>query len=415
MTIKREKVDYILFLMAFFITAMANAITISNITLVLATLITLFFFIKRGYKVDKAFIYFSIVYFIIVGLYLIKFGYLDPRTGREYIKFIYGYILIKILWRNLIPFFTKTVYILALISLPLYLLQLYDYDMMRSIIGILEHNFSFLDYRDNWYENLFVFTLNDNGMYRNSGFAWEPKGFGTFLVLALFFRLIQNKFKLIDKEVLVYVLALITTFSTASISLLFFTVLPFYLHNKKVSYKIISSILLFPIIIYIFTNSEFLEKKIVNEYKTKDEYVAFITDPRTDIESRSLGRFGSLIVDFMDVKKEPLIGYGNQKFERTQFSIAGVKLVRVNGLSDYMAKYGLIGVLFLLIVLFKTSKRLGKIYNFKGGYWFIIGILLMNFASALLFSPIFLMFQFFPFISLKPSKKNGVMIDEKNN
>jgi hypothetical protein len=401
MVIKREKVDYILFLMAFFITAMANAITISNVTLILAAFITLYFFIKRGYKFDKAFIYFSLTYLVILAIYLVKFGYLDLRTGREYIKFLYGYILIKMIWRNLIPYFTKTVYILALISFPFYILQLYDYEIAKSIVGIFEHHIAFMDMREDWYENIFVFTLNDNGMFRNSGFAWEPKGFGTFLVIAMFFRLIENKFKLIDKRIIVYLIASITTFSTATLSIIFFSVIPFYLYNKKVSYKIISSIVMFPIILLVFTKADFLEKKIINEYNTKDEYVEYIYDRRTDIQSRSLGRFGSLIVDFMDFKKEPLVGYGNQKFERTQFSAGGVKLVRVNGLSDYMAKYGIVGIVFLLMTLSITFKQFGKIYRFKGWYWIVIGILLINFASALFFSPLYMMFIFFSFFNKK--------------
>lgn len=401
MKIKREKIDYFLFIMAFLITAMANAVTISNITLVLAAAITLYFFLKRGYKFDKAFIYFSVIFLGIVGIYLIKFGYINPRTGREYIKFLYGYILIKMLWRNFIPYFTKTVYILALISLPLYLLQLYNYDLMKSIIGVLEHHIPLMDMREDWYENLFVFTLNDNGMLRNSGFAWEPKGFGTFLDLAVFFRLIENRFKLIDRRIIVYVIALITTFSTASLSILFFTAIPFYLHNTKVSYKIIAGVIVVPIIIITFFNAKFLKDKILNEYNTRSEYVAFVTDTRTDIKSRSLGRFGSLIIDFMDVKKEPLLGYGNQKFKRTQFSVSGVKLVRVNGLSDYMAKYGLIGSIFLLVVLSKSFKRFSNLYRFKGSIWILLGVLLINFASALFFSPLYMMLIFFPFIKTK--------------
>jgi len=396
MTIKREKTDYILFLMAFFITAMANAITISNITLVLAAFITFYFFRSRGHKFDKAFLYFSLIYLAILAIYLIKFGYLDPRTGREYIKFFYGYILIKLIWRNLFPYFTKTVYILALISFPFYVLQLYDYDLAKSIVGIFEHNIPLMDMREEWYENIFVFTLNDNGMFRNSGFAWEPKGFGTFLVLAMFFRLIQNRFKLLDRQIIVYFIAAITTLSTATLSIIFFAVIPFYLHNKKVSYKMISGIIIIPAIVITFFQADFLEKKIMNEFNTRDEYVGYITDKRKDIESRSLGRFGSFLVDFIDFKKEPILGYGNQKFERTMFSVSGVKLVRVNGLSDYMAKYGIIGIIFLLVTLSITFKYYAKLYKFKGSFWIVFGLLLINFGSAIFFSPLYMMFLFFP-------------------
>ena len=269
--------------------------------------------------------------------------------------------------------------------------------MMKSIVGIIEHNVPALDYRGNWYENIFIFTLNDNGMYRNSGFAWEPKGFGTFLTLAMFFRLIENRFRLLDKYMIVYIIAMITTFSTATFVVFFLSVVPFYIFNKTSAYKVISASLLLPIIVVTFFKADFLQKKIIYEYESKDKYVAFVQDYRTDMQSRSLGRFGSFIIDWMDVKKEPLFGYGEQKYERTQFSVSGVHLVHVNGFSDFMAKYGAIGMIFLFTTLFLTFKLCSIIYEFSGWYFIPIGILLTSFASAILFYPIYQMFYFFPF------------------
>ncbi len=405
--------DYFLFLVGFFITATANAITISNITVVSAALFTAYIFFLRGYEIDKAFIYFTIAYIAINVIYLIKFGYVDLRAVREYLRFLHAYMLIKMIWRNFIPYFTKTVYVLSLISLPLYLLQLYDYEMMKSIIGIVEHNVPILDYREDWYENLMIFTLNDNGMFRNSGFAWEPKGFGTFLTLAMFLRLIENRFRLIDKYMLVYLIATITTFSTATLSVVFFAVFPFYIFNKPASYKIVSAAVIVPIMAVAFIKADFLEKKIIHEYETRNKYVAFVQDKRTDMESRSLGRFGSFIIDFMDLKKEALLGYGEQKNERTQYSISGVHLVHVNGFSDFMAKYGIIGMLFLFITLFITFKQWSIIYEFKAWYWIVIGILATSFASAILFYPIYLMFMFFPFFK-KGEEAQKVSFDYEN-
>ena len=397
MIVRQEKMDYFLFLLGFFITATANTITISNITVVFAALFTLYIFVTRGYEFDKAFLYFTAAYMVILVIYIIKFGYLDFRSFREYFRILHGYLLIKLLWKKFIPYFTKTVYVLSIISLPLYILQLLDYDMMRTIIGVIDHNIPALDYRDDWYENILIFTLNDNGIYRNSGFAWEPKGFGTFLTLAMFFRLIENRFQLIDKYMIVYIIAMITTFSTATFSVFFFTVVPFYILNKPPAYKIISVLLIVPVIVVTFFQAEFLQKKIVHEYETKDKYVAFVQDDRTDMKSRSLGRFGSLIIDYMDLKREPLFGYGEQKYERTQFSVSGVHLVHVNGFSDFMAKYGIVGMVFLFTTLFLTFKQWSVIYSFKGWYFIPLGILLTSFASAILFYPIYQMLLFFPF------------------
>jgi len=401
MKLNSVQVNYSLFLLAFFVTAKGNIIAIHSITMVFLLTVTLYFFVKRGFKVDKAFVWFSLVYLVILAAYFIKFGYLDFRTGLEYIKFFHAYILIKMIWQDFGRFLTKTVYVLAIISLPLYFLQLYDYQTMKLVIGIFERTVPLLDYRDEWYENLIIFTLNDNGMYRNSGFAWEPKGFGVFLCMALFFQLINNNFKLLDRRIFVYLAALVTTFSTASILVLFFAVLPFYIRNKKPIYGTASLIIFAPLAIIAFLNLDFLQAKVIDEFNTREKYTSYVDDTKFDGETRSLGRFGSFLVDYADVQKEPIFGYGNQSSKRTMLSANDVKLVRVNGFSDFMAKYGVVGVLFLFAALRFAFKRYEVFYNFSGGYWIIIGVLMISFASAILFTPIFLMLLFFPFVKLQ--------------
>ena len=398
MKLNRVQVDYLLFLLAFFVTAKGNIIAIHSMTMVLLLIVTLYFFVKRGYKVDKAFVWFSLVYLSILVVYFIKFGYLDPRTGLEYIKFFHAYILIKMIWQHIGRFLTKTVYVLAIISLPLYFLQLYDYQTMKLVIGILERTVPILDYRNGWYENLIIFTLNDLGMYRNSGFAWEPKGFGVFLCMALFFQLISNNFKLRDRRIFVYLVALVTTFSTASILVLFFAILPFYIHNKKPIYGTVMLIMFAPLVVMAFLNLDFLQTKVIEEFNDRDKFVSYVDDTKFYGKTRSLGRFGSFLVDYADFQKEPLFGYGNQSSKRTMLSVNNVKLVRVNGFSDFMAKYGVVGVLFLFVALTLTFKRYAVFYNFSGGTWIIFGVIMISFASAILFTPIFLMFLFLPFV-----------------
>jgi len=395
--VRQEKMDYTLFLIGFFITASANAITVSNAFLVFAFFLTAYIFLSRGYEIDIAFVYFVIAYLAMTVIYYIKFGYIDFRTFRALIRAIYAYFLIKMIWKKFIPYFTKTVYVLAIISIPLYFLQLYDYQMMKNIIGILEHNIPFMDYREGWYENLLIFTTHDFGRFRNSGFAWEPKAFGIFLSLAMFFRLIENKFRLIDRYILVYLIAIVTTFSTATLSVLFFAVFPFYIFNKPSIYKIVSVAVLLPVMAISFTKADFLEKKIMHEYNNRYKWVRFVEEKDTEGGKQSLGRFGSFIIDMMDLKKEPLLGYGSQKFARTQYNVSGVRLVHVNGLSDFMVHYGIIGTLFLLITLSITFKQWSIIYDFKGWYWIVIGILATSFGSVIFFYPIFMMFMFFPF------------------
>jgi len=401
MKIKKTTTNYLLTWIVVFITAMGNAITISNITLVVAMLFTMFIFLYRKEKIDRGFIYFTIVYFLILTIYIIKFHYVDLRGFREYIKFIYAYMFIKLVYKDFFRLYTNIVYKLALISLPLYALQLVDYDMMKVFIGVIDHNIPFLDYREGWYENLFFFTLNDNGMFRNSGFAWEPKGFGTFLTLAFMVNLFLNRFKFFDKKNIVYLLAMATTLSTATYVVFLIAVIPFFLLNKKITIKLFAFITALPIIFIIFTQLDFMQKKIINEYMTRDKYVNYVDARGYSGISRSMGRFGSMILDYRDLEKEPFLGYGLYSDKRTMFSVEGVKLVRVNGLSDFTAKFGLIGLLFLIIGLFKSFKSISKQFRFKGYYMIPISILLTSFGSAILLTPMYLGLLFYFLVANK--------------
>jgi len=399
--IRKETINTALVWTVVFITGAANAITVSNTTLTVAMLLTVFIFFKRNLKIDRFFVIFTAVYFSIYLIHILKFDYVDFRELREFIKIVYAYAFVKLVHDKFFHIYVNLIYALALISLPLYVFQLIDYNAMKSIIGIVEHNISFLDYRDDWYENIFIFTVNDNAIYRNSGFAWEPKGFGTFLTLAFFIQLFLNGFKFFDKKNIVYLIAIGTTLSTATYGILLLGIIPFYLYNKGASFKVVSSLLIVPVILIAFTQLDFMSDKIVNEYETRDKYVGFVTDKTYEGESRSLGRFGSFIVDYRDFIKEPLIGYGLYSEERTMYSIGGVKLVRVNGFSDFLAKFGLVGMFFLIIYYFHSFKKISFQFNFKGYFIIPISILMTSLGSAILLNPLYLGFIFYGFIKTR--------------
>ena len=411
-------INYLIVLIIVMIGGHANIITISNITLSIAFVFTFFIFLKRNYKFDKIFIIFITIYIIVAISYYFKFGWIDVfRIIREIMKFTYAYIVFKMLKNKFIVYSEDIIYKLALISLPLYLMQLYDFHLMKQIIGIIEHTIPALDYRDNWYENNFIFTLNDRymgageGAWRNSGFAWEPKGFASILSIAIFFNLIINNFKL-NKRLYIMLIALITTFSTAGYIILLFSLVPFYILNTKGSLKIFIFPLAIIISIFVFFNTDRLKNKLISEIMERDKLLSYQYDRNYKGESRSMGRFGSLLLDYYDFKKEPIIGYGVQKSERTMKSIGGVKLVRVNGFSDLLAKYGLLGMIFWIVSLFLSLKKLSNYYKFTGNVFIVSSILMISFGSAIVFNPFFLVI---PFIWMIKKYNVHITKDKKRN
>ena len=206
--------------------------------------------------------------------------------------------------------------------------------------------------------NNIFFTINGDGALRNSGFMWEPKGFASFIVVATIFRLLLNNLVFFDKKIIVFILAIVSTFSTTGI-LSLFLIMIFYFINKKA----IVLLFAFPIFIIlsynVFFKSEIFYKKILYEISLKDEYKMLLTKDDFESDVYSLGRTGSLLVDFNDFIKRPIFGYGFTRENRTQSSY--VKLVRVNGFSDLLAIYGLGIILFfnryyIFLKLLNTKK-----------------------------------------------------------
>ena len=96
-----------------------------------------------------------------------------------------------------------------------------------------------------------------------------------------------------------------TTFSTAGYIMLIVAFSGFLIANKKIklNYIIIIGIMLFGIFI---STSDFIFKKVYDEIYNMENQVNKIYDKRY-FESRSLGRFGSLVIDFNDFnqREEP--------------------------------------------------------------------------------------------------------------
>ena len=380
---KTNKENFFITLLLIFKSTQASVLAFSPITTIIFLIPLLIIFYNRKLKVDRLFINFSIVYFFSLIIYFISFGWLDFFLSVYiYIKFIFAYISIKLVGFSFFKIFQKIVYYGALISIPLFILQLLFYDFMFDIIGIVQHNLNFLSYKNEVFANNFFFTINGYGSsLRNSGFMWEPKGFANILILALIFNLIQTKFKLLNKKMIIYSIALITTFSTAGY-IIYFTLLPlFYTINKTIVVKIFSLIIIVISVFYI-SKLDFMYEKILYESTLFNHHEKLLNSTkRYEKESISLGRVGSLVVDYNDFTKRPIFGYGFQRSERTQSKY--VKLTRVNGFSDILATYGLIGIIFLIYSYNLLFKKLLKLYNLRGKNILLLSIFVIYFASAL--------------------------------
>ncbi len=392
--------NFILTLLLVYNSTYSSIIAFSYYTLIFSLIISSFIFLKNGLKIDSLFYKFTIL-FLFVSIYLfITLPYFDVLlTGYNYLKFLYAYLSIKVIGYNFIKYIVNIAYYGSIISFPFYILQLLNYDLAFNLVGFFQNSFDFLSWRNDQMANNIIFTINSDGALRNSGFMWEPKGFANFVTIAIIFRLFMNNLVLNDKKILVLVLAVISTFSTTGI-LVLFLILTFYFINKK-AIVLLSIFPIFLIISYsLFINSEILYKKILYEISLENEYKMLLDKKDYESDVYSLGRIGSLIVDFNDFLKKPIFGYGFTRENRTQS--AYVKLVRVNGFSDLLAVYGL-GI-FLFFYRYYVFLKLLNTKKYKFLSILLISIICIYFASTLTGHPFWTSLLFLSLVI--PNKNN---------
>jgi len=378
----------------------SSVVAFSPITLILSLLFALYLFIKNKKNIDKLFVNFSLLFFLVnIFLFfsLLKFDIF--LSGYMYLKFLYAYLSIKNIGLDFFKNIVKIGYYGAIISLAFFSFQIINYDFTFKFVGFLQNSFDFLTFRNESFANNILFTVNSSAEFRNSGFMWEPKGFANFLIISIFFQLVIGSFKVFNKKMLIMLIALITTFSTTGFIALF-SLLIFYFLNKNLK----TSLIFFPIFILfssiIFFNSDFLYDKIVYELSLTKEYENLLyqkKDYKDDVYS--LGRTGSFIVDINDLKNRPFFGYGFTRENRTQSDF--VKLIRVNGLSDLLAVYGIVGFILYFYMHHIFLKKMQNQLNFKFAPIILITLIIIYTASTLTSHPLWISFLFLSLVYKK--------------
>ena len=406
-----KKIDFFLVSLILFISAKSNIIAQSYYIVLLAFCLSFAILVYRNITLDNYFIYFSCFYFTFSLFYFFIFNYVDFLYIFYYfILLSYAYLTIKILKYNFFIIYHDIVYFLALISLPLFLAQLLNLDLVFKIIGFFQHNISFLSYNNDNFANNIFFTVDKLGAtIRNSGFAWEPKGFANFLILALIINTNIYKFTF-NKKSMVIIIALFTTFSTVGYFVLCSAFIFYVFANNKVN-KIYSFVFVFFALLVLFLGNNFILEKIRYEIFDVNTQIDKVYDKRF-FEKRSLGRFGSLVIDYNDFIKHPITGYGIQRRDakmkqlRTQSKYNYTKLVRVNGFSDRLASFGIVGIIFYIISIYKGFKKYLNFYNNKGAFFILLIFIMIEFATNLLTDPFWMIFLFL--FLIKPIKNNQI-------
>ncbi|MES2375624.1 MAG: hypothetical protein V4553_03550 [Bacteroidota bacterium] len=306
--------------------------------------------------------------------------------------FLFKYILPSFLFCALLKdkalyYLSKVIIDLAIISIPFFLIQVVAGDALFNIGSALNIPPHVVGYE---YTNFIVFVYIKLHAFQNAGFAWEPGGYGYFLNLGLVLHFMANGFSF-DKRAWWLVIAIVTTLSTtAFIALMLVCLLFFRARGLKMSMLLTVAV---PVIFVAVFQLPFLADKIIETYKYdlhSMENIDFLSKYYIRIgESFPLNRFASLLFIYKTFGAQLIFGVSNI-FTDTQPIFANINIS--NGIFDFCAKFGAIGIIFLwyrAYLFFRVYT-----FNFEQAFYCVILIAILGFGEAIFILPITTAFYF---------------------
>lgn len=263
------------------------------------------------------------------------------------------------------------------------------------------------DYNDHPYINVFItrISLFLGGDYlRNSAFFREPGVYTIFLELALIINLFYYKRKNLI-HVVVYVIAVISTLSTAGYVITIALFGSYYLSkggSKSISYLLLFGGLLF----YLYAN-----------FSNDDLYVNTFGkfDENSEKYSSTLSRFASIRVPIQIMFENPVFGVGLSDFV-SEFSKLSKTIMRAelssggastNTILNLAATYGVIYGGIIISLLYKSCKNLISSVNKKHAVLLFAVIFLSISNEDIRYSIFFSMLLFYGINSIHFKKVNN--------
>jgi hypothetical protein len=217
-------------------------------------------------------------------------------------------------------------------------------DLFYSLAGLL--NFMTQSEQRNsggWY--IFIYMYSGWAQDRNCGFAWEPGGYACILIFLLGYQLVRNHFKF-DKYSIVFIISIISTFSTSGYIALYLLAVSIILYKKRKfrnPFYLIASIGLLAFFVQFYNTSEFMKKKIDRYIEEKDIQYTTATGLERINRIEELDRT-------IDASMQWPFGNGilNSDFRINKYGHA----TGPNSISALLLQWGWIGIYFLFITTF---------------------------------------------------------------
>jgi hypothetical protein len=340
----------------------------------------------------KVFLKFSVVYILFCTLRSVFLTHLSLGFWVSDIEFLLKFILLSFLYcavlkEEAIYYLTRVIIQLAIISIPFYFLQQLSGDLFPAIARAF--NLPAL-YSGAHYTNFLVFTYVAEHATRNSGFSWEPGAFGFFLNMGLFLHLLSNNF-VFDRRARWLIFAILTTLSTTSYLAL--AVIVFcYFRARGVKLTTLT-VFFVPVFVILALQLPFFFHKISMIYNadstdmTRVQFLSHWYLKRG--EQMPLNRFGSALYLYQVFGVKLIWGVSNIYQE----TVPVLKVINIsNGIFDFLAMYGLIGLSFFLYRCFIFFRKFT--HSIELSVYGLVLILILAFSESIFSIPFTLCFFF---------------------
>lgn len=341
-------------------------------------------------------------FWLVVGIFLfygfltsINNGRISPLWITKWpFLFLYAFVMCQSLKGKLLVTIEQVLFILCLIALGLWAIQVISPSTILSIVKRFEFSQPFSD-EARIEANMLVFTLNSNYSYvsewgffpRNAGFAWEAGAFGSLVCLGLFCNMMRKDFSFKNNVPLfVFFAALFSTQSTTALMAFGVGVVIWLILRRKVKYAII----LLPLVIWVLS-MPFVYDKAMNEYGNSIGFSVNSVD-----SSQELSRLQSFSLSLYEFSQHPILGLGGDAGGSVLIS-KGVDSALFSGFGELLARYGIIITLLFFIALFKSCRQLNVDYNTRTAYSFVGILVAIMFGFNFWTQPVFICLWLYSF------------------
>lgn len=340
---------------------------------------------KQKISIKKEYIWFFLILVFIMIMQSITMAFIDIRSNLgTLIRFLFPLFGILLLQNRFIQKYLNIVFILSIFGLIIFCLKNLIPDFNEMLINLGQS----LPFDEEAQQHFLIYCSrtkeNFNFVLSNSGFAYEPGSYSIVLGIALIFSIIEQG-KLLTKYGIVFILSLLSTFSTAGYIALFIILIG-YAYNQIILKRNVNRVAVFFVLLFlscvIFTIVDFMQEKIESQ-------VELLQDP---YETR--GRFASAQADITTWLTNPLWGTGKSEatYLETAYQLGFTSEHRVNGLAQFLAKFGIIMFLLYLYLLYRSLEiyALNSGLNNMSYFFYYIAILSLAFSQICLQWPIFI-------------------------